>query len=55
MSVILQDTFKVLSVEKECLSKQCRLRSDCSKKEQSDQGQQCLPFNLHLLDTLLIL
>ena len=29
------------------LSKQCRPRSDCSIKEQSDQGLHCLPFQLN--------
>ena len=41
------------------VSKQCRLRSDCSWSEdpvlveRSDQDLNCLPFHLHLLDTLL--
>ena len=32
------------------LSKQCRPRSDCSQKEQSDQSLHCLPFTHHRLD-----
>ena len=35
------------------LGKQCRTRSDCSLKEQSDHGLHSLPFYLHLLHKFL--
>ena len=33
------------------ISKQCRPRSNCSLREQFDQGLHCLPFCQHSLDT----
>ena len=39
-------TIGVLSNGIESLSKQCRPRSDCSYKEQSDQGLHNLPFHM---------
>ena len=49
----------ILSFGQIGLCKQCRPRSDCCSQirlllnEQSDQGLHCLPFCLHLLDSLL--